>query len=427
MEMERGKTIRLLLAMALLVLSSRVIKAEAETSHSEIDRKLKQLNKPAVKTIKSEDGDTIDCVDIYKQPAFDHPALKNHTIQMRPSFEIASNSSNAKNESVSHSILPQTWQRSGSCPEGTIPIRRILRKDLLRATSLENFGRKPPAQPSYAGNITGSPNLHSKSINNTEINFGPQVNRSTAILLTEAYSYVGATGDINIWNPNVESQDEYTTAQIWLKAGPGDNFESVEAGWMVNPRLYGDKRTRLFALWTRDSYKSTGCFDLTCTGFVQTSTAVALGAPIEPLSSEGGQQFQLSFGIFLDPNSGNWWLKISKTVPIGYWPPNLFSLLTHSAKLVEWGGEVYSSKIKKAPHTTTAMGSGEFARNLYGNACYIQNVRIMDYSLMLKYPEWVQTYASEEYCYSAYNYIKGYGTEPVFYFGGPGRKPPYCP
>ena len=32
--------------------------------------------------LQSEDGDIIDCVDIYKQPAFDHPSLKNHTIQV---------------------------------------------------------------------------------------------------------------------------------------------------------------------------------------------------------------------------------------------------------------------------------------------------------------------------------------------------------
>ncbi|KAJ0513884.1 putative neprosin activation peptide [Helianthus annuus] len=29
-----------------------------------------------------KDGDIVDCVDIYKQPAFDHPLLKNHTIQV---------------------------------------------------------------------------------------------------------------------------------------------------------------------------------------------------------------------------------------------------------------------------------------------------------------------------------------------------------
>jgi len=32
--------------------------------------------------LQSEDGDIIDCIDIYKQPAFDHPALRNHKIQV---------------------------------------------------------------------------------------------------------------------------------------------------------------------------------------------------------------------------------------------------------------------------------------------------------------------------------------------------------
>ncbi|CAF1921010.1 unnamed protein product [Brassica napus] len=53
------------------------------TASLEIDMKLKALNKPELKTIKSEDGDIIDCVDIYKQPAFDHPALRNHKLQKK--------------------------------------------------------------------------------------------------------------------------------------------------------------------------------------------------------------------------------------------------------------------------------------------------------------------------------------------------------
>lgn len=32
--------------------------------------------------LKSEDGDIIDCIDIYKQPAFDHPSLRHHKIQV---------------------------------------------------------------------------------------------------------------------------------------------------------------------------------------------------------------------------------------------------------------------------------------------------------------------------------------------------------
>ncbi|CAN7135031.1 unnamed protein product [Brassica rapa subsp. narinosa] len=47
----------------------------------EIELRLKQLNKQALKSIDS-DGEIIDCTLIAKQPAFDHPMLKYHTIQV---------------------------------------------------------------------------------------------------------------------------------------------------------------------------------------------------------------------------------------------------------------------------------------------------------------------------------------------------------
>jgi hypothetical protein len=59
---------------------------------------------------------------------------------MRPSISYASDTSNKP----SSLVLSQTWQKSGSCPEGTIPIRRIQRHDLLRATSLEHYGKDGP-------------------------------------------------------------------------------------------------------------------------------------------------------------------------------------------------------------------------------------------------------------------------------------------
>ena len=105
------------------------------------------------------------------------------------------------------------------------------------------------------------------------------------------------------------------------------------------------------------------------------------------------------------------------------------SYLKQSSTLVEWGGEVYSPNVKKNPHTKTAMGSGTFAvdstSSLYGKACYMDNVRIMDYSLALKYPESVATWADEYYCYSTYSYEKK-GAYPVFFFGGPGQNS-LCP
>ncbi|XP_062021427.1 protein neprosin-like [Rosa rugosa] len=267
---------------------------------SEIHNNLKLLNRRAEKSTKSEDGDIVDCVDIYIQPAFDHPALQNHKIQV---------------------------------------VGALTTEGELRATSLERFGKKNPAPISYSTNDDKG----TVYINQTTVELGPQINCSAAILVTTGYSYIGAQGDINIWNPKVESPDEYTTAQIWLKNGPGNAFK---------PKV---PVLNLF-LWSGGlvvSYKSTGCFDLTCSGFVQTNKDIALGIPLGPVSSEGGPQYQTTFSINKDQNTGNWWLRLGQNVPVGYWPPSLFSYLKQGpATLVEWGREVYSSKVKETrPHT----------------------------------------------------------------------------
>ncbi|KAJ1430342.1 hypothetical protein SESBI_07833 [Sesbania bispinosa] len=311
----------------------------------------------------------------------------------------------------------ETWQKSGSCPKGTVPIRRILKEDLLRAASLDRFGRKP------AERLMNSTNFDSpKSIGIDLV----VLDRTAALLMATGSNYIGAEADINVWNPKVELPDDFTTAQIWAKARNGIDFESIEAGWVVNPKLYGDTTTRLFAYWTKDSYRSTGCFDLTCSGFVQTGTQIALGAPVRSVSSESGQQYIFDAGIFLD-ESGNWWLKILHNVPIGYWPAELFDSLKYRATVVEWGGQVFSSKVKSnSPHTGTGMGSGDFANGTAGHSCFMLNVRVMDYSMQLKYPENVTAATEEPNCYSVLNNV-GQGTDPVFYFGGPGRRPPYCP
>ncbi|XP_022941230.1 uncharacterized protein LOC111446601 [Cucurbita moschata] len=384
------------LAIAAAILQAHAAIPEMNNSQQlsvQIQKKLKLLNKPALHTIYSEDGDIIDCVDIYKQPAFDHPALKNHTIQMEPDWGVDWKMSVEQNEPF------QVWQRSGRCPEGTIPIRRVREQDLLRVNSLDSFGKNF---------FYGSSKL------------GAEVNRSTSILYTAGYNYIGASGQINVWNPKVDLPNDFTASRIWLKNGPSENFESVEAGWMVNRRLYGDTKTRFSVHWTVDSYKSTGCFDLTCSGFVQTNPKIVLGAVIDPISTRGGQQFIISVGMFQDPRSRNWWLNVQGW-PVGYWPPTLFGYLRHSATLVEWGGEVFSSHVKKVPHTRTAMGSGDYAGRHYRHASYVMLPRIVDNSLQLKYPERVGTWANEPFCYSADNYQRTYATEPVFFYGGPGR------
>ncbi|KAK2445760.1 hypothetical protein QL285_016654 [Trifolium repens] len=377
----KGATLFLWMFFALCTIP--ILKIEARTSSTferEIEAKLKLLNKPALKSIKRT-----------------------------PDFLLKFENSSTKEVFNASSDVFQTWQKSGSCPEGTIPIRRIQKEDLLRAASLDRFGQKP----------------HESFVNstNTTSGFVNLPNRSDAYLLTYGFNFIGADANINVWNPKVDKPEDFTTAQIWLKSDSGDNFETVEAGWMVNPKLYGDHNTRLFIYWTKDTYKSTGCFDLTCSGFVQTNKGVGLGGVIGPISSYHHQQYELNYGIYLD-NGGNWWLKIKHSVPVGYWPKEF---LGQSATMVQWGGQVFSHEVKtKAPHTGTQMGSGEEAHTRFGAACYISTVRIKDNSQMLKYPQFVNTHAAEPYCYSAVNDAP-YGKDPIFFFGGAGRKPPYCP
>ncbi|OVA08512.1 protein of unknown function DUF239 [Macleaya cordata] len=407
-------------------------KIKSKEKFLEVDMKLKLLNKPSLKSIQSEDGDIIDCVDIYQQPALDHPALRNHIIQMEPSFypktEWTMMKKNSSMQTISH-----IWQKNGSCPEGTIPIRRIRKQDLLRATSLENYGRKSPYITHSSNRSTerqeSTNNTHNfEHLNQNGISNFLYVNRSAAFLITQGYSYIGAKGEINVWNPYVEGQDEYTTGQIWLVNGPRTGFESVESGWMVNPSVYGDTQTRFFIYWTVDGSHKTGCFDLICTGFVQINHEIALGTAIEPVSSEDGPQYEIPIFIFMDVNTSDWWLALEEKL-VGYWPASLFGRLRHSAAIVQFGGEVYSTTIGKegVPHTATAMGSGEDAQYMFGSAAYINHIRIIDYSRTERYPEWVYPYMDEPYCYSAYNYVQ-YIKEPEFYFGGRGRfRNPYCP
>ncbi|XP_021753784.1 uncharacterized protein LOC110719190 [Chenopodium quinoa] len=83
--------------------------------------------------IQNEYGDIYDCVDFYKQPAFDHPLLANHSfhpeVQMKPStlpFEEESKISQARE------VLTNMKSRGEGCPTGTIPIKRVSKDDFIK-------------------------------------------------------------------------------------------------------------------------------------------------------------------------------------------------------------------------------------------------------------------------------------------------------
>ncbi|KAF7850102.1 hypothetical protein BT93_L5859 [Corymbia citriodora subsp. variegata] len=54
----------------------------SEGNNAALERQVKMMNKPPIKTFVTAEGDTIDCIDIDKQPSLEHPLLKNHKVQV---------------------------------------------------------------------------------------------------------------------------------------------------------------------------------------------------------------------------------------------------------------------------------------------------------------------------------------------------------
>lgn len=370
----------------------------------EVQKHLRRLNKPSLKTIQSPDGDTIDCVHPSHQPAFDHPFLKNHTIQLRPSYHPEGLL--FEENKVKEKPITQLWHMNGRCPEGTIPIRRTKKDDVLRASSVKRFGRK--RHRSIPKPRSAEPDLVNES------------GHQHAIAYVEGGKYYGAKAIINVWEPEIQQSNEFSLSQLWILGGSfGEDLNSIEAGWQVSPDLYGDNNTRLFTYWTSDAYQATGCYNLLCSGFIQINSEIAMGASISPVSGYHGSQYDISILVWKDPNQGHWWMQFGNGYVLGYWPSFLFSYLADSASMIEWGGEVVNSQ-PDGEHTSTQMGSGHFPEEGFGKSSYFRNIQIVDSSNNLKSPKGVGSFTEQSNCYDVQTGNNGdWGS--YFYYGGPGK------
>ncbi|KAJ1439089.1 hypothetical protein SESBI_02873 [Sesbania bispinosa] len=310
----------------------------------------------------SPDGDLIDCVLSHKQPAFDHPQLKGQTPLDPPERPNGYNNG----ENVTQSF--QLWSDSGeACPEGTVPIRRITEQDFLRASSIRRFGRKPRG---VRRDSSGNGHEH-------------------AVVFVNGDQYYGAKASINVWTPR------------------------------VSPELYGDNYPRFFTYWTTDAYQATGCYNLLCSGFVQTNNRIAIGAAITPRSDYNGRQFDIGLMVWKDPKHGHWWLEFGSGLLVGYWPAYLFSHLRSHASMVQFGGEIVNTR-SRGYHTGTEMGSGHFAEEGFRKAAYFRNLQVVDWDNNLLPLSNIHQLADHSNCYDIREGRNNvWGT--YFYYGGPGR------
>ncbi|KAG4377535.1 hypothetical protein GLYMA_18G142900v4 [Glycine max] len=362
-----------------------------------IRNRLQLINKPPVKTIQSSYGDIIDCVASHMQHAFDHPQLKGQKPLDPPERPRGHNQ---MDDDLSDSF--QLWSLSGeSCPEGTIPIRRTTEEDMLRANSVRRFGRKKVINR-VRRDTSGNGHEH-------------------AIGYVTGDQYYGAKASINVWAPLVENPYEFSLSQMWVISGSfGDDLNTIEAGWQVSPELYGDSYPRFFTYWTTDAYQATGCYNLLCSGFVQTNSKIAIGAAISPTSSYSGGQFDISLLIWKqDPKHGNWWLEFGSGILVGYWPSFLFTHLGDHASMIQFGGEIVNSG-SSGSHTSTQMGSGHFAEEGFAKASYFRNMQVVDWDNNLIPLSNLKVLADHPNCYDIQGGVNNaWGN--YFYYGGPGR------
>ncbi|KAK2430757.1 hypothetical protein QL285_029062 [Trifolium repens] len=352
----------------------------------DIERELKLLNKSPVKSIQTKFGYIVDCIDINKQPAFDHPLLTNHKLQRKPSFQNKIRKTSVKNSSTKAIFGLEKHQ----CPTGTVAIRRTTKEDLIQGKS-------------YFNNVLFEKN---------NVNHVAQVVLST---LPNKF-YYGVGGTASVYNVKVEN-DQSSASMMWVRNGPIGSKNSINVGWHVSPQLYKNDATYLFAVWTTDGYKNSGCFNYLCQGFVQTSKQVYLGVQFGHTSIYGGTPIDLPLKIIQDSKTKNWWL-INDGENIGYFPASLFSNLT-SADQVGWGGRTTTS----LGGTSPPMGSGYFPDNVLSHASYFIYITYRDNDSRENYEpdrSLTNTFSDKPNCYTAEYYGEQDDVGHYLQFGGPG-------
>ncbi|CAL0303642.1 unnamed protein product [Lupinus luteus] len=314
----------------------RITNISRDYEDLDLERHQELVNKPPLKTIQAN-GYIVDCIDINKQPAFDNPLLKNHKIQLKPSFEDTRTNS---------TIFSSIGFEDDLCPKGTVPIRKTTKEDLIRAKQLSNMN---------VGILDKDiPGRHYAGVN--------------LINVDDNRRYFAISGIIDVYNLPVKNADQITSAYIYLQNGGVNDKNVIMAGWEVHPKVFGDGKTYFFIRWA-DKTKSKGCTNLICPGFVQVEPGYVLGKPVAYTSTYNGKQFELLVEIAHDRNTNNWWVRLNNR-NLGYYPGILFSNLAFG-KLGGWTGMTSTTPGSPSP----PMGSGRFPDNNLYRSCYFRKMK----------------------------------------------------
>ena len=226
----------------------------------------------------------------------------------------------------------------------------------------------------------------------------------------------GGDSVLNVWKPDA-APGEFSLSQHWYVGGSGSSKQTVEGGWQVMPNFYSTSDPVLFIYFTPDNY-STGCYNLSCSGFVQVNNSWVLGGSLAPQSTDGGTQYiiRMQWQLF----EGNWWLFVKGSgeyVAVGYYPGSLFGRgqMATNAEKVKYGGETAPNDENKAGN----MGSGAFANTGWSHAAYQRTIYYIDTSLVSHWTN-LSAHQPTSSCYTIDMHNNAGGAWAThFYFGGP--------
>jgi hypothetical protein len=353
-----------------------------------------------------ESGAVFDCIPIEQQPSLKGSSEAVPKAPDLPRREVAGGPQDERKDSLIASPLgPDKKDRHGNvmqCPPGTIPMRRVTLEDLTRFGTLQDFFRKGPrgaGRPPRASEPPTVPATHRWAHAYQNVNNG------------------GGHSFLNIWDPPIGANQVFSLSQHWYVGGSGANLQTLECGWQVYPAMYGDAKPHLFTYWTADDYNKTGCYNLTCSAFVQTSSSFAPGMAVGPISVSGGAQYIMELAYW--HANGRWWLYwngTSGTNVIGYYPDTLYkggALASHATE-IDYGGEVVGTT--SFPH----MGSGAFANAGWQKAAYQRTIGYWTPQGGAMVNASLTPSQSWPNCYTAQVDLYGSPWFETLWFGGPG-------
>lgn len=311
--------------------------------------------------------------------------------------------------------LSDSYGNAVSCPTGTIPMRRISLGQMTAFPTLAAYLAKSPAGRRSGAQIPPAGRRSGAQIPPAGPRPGAQIQPGGPHRYGVGYQYVanyGGNSWLNLWNPS----GDFTLSQQWYSNGSGSGTQTVEGGWIHYPAKFGNSAV-LFIFSTPDDYTS-GCYDLECSGFVQTNSSVALGGAFTNYSTPGGTQW--GFSLQWKYYNGNWWMYYQGSA-VGYYPGSVFGggPMATSSSLIEYGGETYTDGT-----IWPQMGSGAFADAGWAIAAFQKTIFYISQNAPGGTGAWaiLAPVVTNPDCYTinVVNWPNDSGWGTYFYFGGPG-------